>query len=186
MDVYPPADLVFNALALTSPDAIRAVILGQDPYHGPGQAQGLAFSVPDDVKAPPSLRNILRELPYDEPRHSLEPWARRGVLLLNTVLTVERGKAASHSCQGWEAFTDAVIEAVNALPGPLVFLLWGRAAREKARLIDQDRHIVHEAGHPSPLSYTRHFKGRAGFIDTNDALGARGLAPIDWSLGVPR
>lgn len=182
VDVYPPAELVFNALALTHPEAIRAVILGQDPYHGPGQAQGLAFSVPENVKAPPSLRNILRELPYDGPRHSLEPWARRGVLLLNTVLTVERAKARSHSGKGWEPFTDAVIEAVNHLPGPIVFLLWGRAARAKARLIDGDRHIVHEAGHPSPLSYRRHFKGRAGFTQTNDALAARGRAPIDWSL----
>jgi uracil-DNA glycosylase len=181
VDAYPPADLVFNALALTPPEAVRAVILGQDPYHGPGQAQGLAFSVPDEVKAPPSLRNILRELPNEGSPHSLEPWARRGVLLLNTVLTVERGKARSHSGKGWEPFTDAVIEAVNDLPGPIVFLLWGRAARAKARLIDRDRHIVHEAGHPSPLSY-RHFKGRAGFTEANDALAARGRAPIDWSL----
>lgn len=186
VDVYPPAELVFNALALTPPETIRAVILGQDPYHGPGQAQGLAFSVPDDVKPPPSLRNILRELPYDGPRHSLEPWAKRGVLLLNTVLTVERGRAGSHSGKGWEAFTNAVIEAVNALPGPVVFLLWGRFARSKAGLIRGDRHIVHEAGHPSPFSYARYFKGRAGFIETNDALAARGLAPIDWSLGGPR
>ena len=182
VDVYPPADLVFNALALTPPPAVRAVILGQDPYHGPGQAQGLAFSVPDEVKAPPSLRNILRELPYEGPHHSLEPWARRGVLLLNTVLTVERGSAGSHSGQGWEPFTDAIIEAVDALPGPIAFLLWGRAARAKARLIDGDRHIVHEAGHPSPFSYRRYFKGRAGFSDSNDALAARGQPPIDWSL----
>jgi uracil-DNA glycosylase len=185
VDVYPPAELVFNALALTPPTAVRAVILGQDPYHGLGQAQGLAFSVPDDVKAPPSLRNILRELPYDGPRHSLEPWAQRGVLLLNTVLTVACGRAGSHSGRGCEPFTDAVIEAVNALPGPVVFLLWGRAARAKAGLIRGHRHIVHEAGHPSPLSYTRHFKGRAGFFETNDALAARGQAPVDWSLGAP-
>lgn len=185
VDIYPPADLVFNALALTPPEAVRAVVLGQDPYHGVGQAQGLAFSVPDDVKPPPSLRNILRELPYDGPRHSLEPWAQRGVLLLNTVLTVERGRAGSHSGRGWEPFTDAVIEAVNALPGPVVFLLWGRAARAKAGLIRGHGHIVHEAGHPSPLSYTRYFKGRAGFLETNDALAARGQAPVDWSLGAP-
>ena len=182
VDVYPPPDLVFNALALTPPEAIRAVILGQDPYHGPGQAQGLAFSVPDNLKAPPSLRNILRELSYDGSRHSLEPWARRGVLLLNTVLTVERGTAGSHSGKGWEPFTDAIIEVADALEGPIVFLLWGRAARAKASLVDRDRHVIHEAGHPSPLSYRRYFKGRAGFAQVNDALAARGCAPIEWSL----
>lgn len=182
VDVYPPPGLVFNALALTPPQAVRAVILRQDPYHGPGQAQGLAFSVPDDVKAPPSLRNILRELSHEGLHHSLERWARRGVLLLNTVLTVERGRARSHSGKGWEPFTDAVIEAVDALPGPVVFLLWGRAARAKECLVNRDRHMVHEAGHPSPFSYGRYFKGRAGFTETNIALEARGHAPIDWSL----
>lgn len=182
VDVYPPPNLVFHALALTPPQAVRAVILGQDPYHRPGQAQGLAFSVPDDVKAPPSLRNILGELSQEGPLHSLEPWARRGVLLLNTVLTVERGRPRSHVGRGWEAFTDAVIHSVDSLPGPIVFLLWGRAAREKAALIDRGRHVVHEAGHPSPYSYRRHFKGRAGFADTNDALTARGCTPLDWRL----
>lgn len=138
--------------------------------------------MPDDVKAPPSLRNILRELSYDGPRRSLEPWARRGVLLLNTVLTVEGGRAGSHSGRGWEQFTDAVIRAVDEQPGPIAFLLWGRAARAKARLVDRDRHVVHEAGHPSPLSYRRHFEGRAGFTQVNDTLVARGQPPIDWSL----
>lgn len=180
-DVYPPRDLVFLALARTPPESVRAVILGQDPYHGPGQAQGLAFSVPDDVKAPSSLRNILHELSYEGPRHTLEPWSRRGVLLLNTVPTVEGGKAGSHSGSGWEQLTDAVIQAVNDQQGPIAFLLWGRAARAKARLVDRDRHVVHEAGHPSALSY-RQFKGRAGFAQVNEALMARGCPPIDWSL----
>ena len=181
-DVYPPPDLVFRALALTPPESVRAVILGQDPYHGPGQAQGLAFSVPDDVNVPPSLRNILTELPHEGSRHSLEPWARRGVLLLNTTLTVESGRPGSHAGRGREAFTDAVITAVDALPGPIVFLLWGRAARAKAALIDPGRHVVREAGHPSPFSYRRYYKGRAGFTEANDALAARGHAPLDWSL----
>lgn len=167
---------------MTPPEAVRAVILGQDPYHGPGQAQGLAFSVPDDVAVPPSLRNILTELPGYRSRHSLEPWARRGVLLLNTVLTVEHGRAGSHRGRGWELLTDAVITAVAAGPGPIVFLLWGRHARAKGHMIDRDRHIVCEAGHPSPLSY-RYFKGRAGFGEANEALRARGLAPFDWRLG---
>lgn len=179
--VYPPRELVFNALALTPPAAARVVVLGQDPYHGPGQAQGLAFSVPDDVDAPPSLRNILRELQHDGPRHSLEPWARRGVLLLNTILTVEHGRAGSHRHRGWEPFTDAVIRVVAASPQPVVFLLWGQAAKEKRNLIVADRHVVHGAGHPSQLSY-RYFKGRAGFAEANQALAARGMGPIDWSL----
>lgn len=182
MTVYPPPELVFNALALTPPEAVRAVVLGQDPYHGPGQAQGLAFSVPGDIAAPPSLRNILRETPGEGRCHSLEPWARRGILLLNAVLTVERGNAGSHRQRGWEPITDAVIRAVAASPRPIVFLLWGLDARSKRRLIDLDRHIVHEAGHPSPFSYRRYFSGGAGFFEANEALRGRGLAPIVWSL----
>ena len=179
--VYPPAKLVFNALGLTPPDAVHAVILGQDPYHGPGQAQGLAFSVPDDVAAPPSLRNILRELAVDGTKHSLEPWARRGILLLNTVLTDEQGRAGSHRRMGWDQFTDAVIQVVAASPRPIVFLLWGRDARSKRGLIDENCHIVIEAGHPSPLSY-RFFRGRAGFVAANDELIWLGQPPIDWGL----
>jgi uracil-DNA glycosylase len=181
MTVYPPPELVFNALALTPPEAVRAIILGQDPYHGPGQAQGLAFSVPDGIAAPPSLRNILRELPGDGTTHSLEPWARRGILLLNSVLTVEHGIAGSHRRRGWESFTGEILEAVSAAPGPIVFLLWGREARSRRRHIDGDRHIVIEAGHPSPLSF-RYFKGRAGFSEGNVELSTRGYEPIDWSL----
>ena len=185
--VFPPAADVFAALRLTRFASVRAVILGQDPYHRPGQAHGLAFSVPYGcAPLPPSLRNIRAELLSDvglpsQPSGSLVPWARHGVLLLNSVLTVESGKAGSHSGWGWEQFTDAVIKAVNDQPGPTAFLLWGRAARTKARLVDRNRHVVHEAGHPSPLSY-RHFKGRAGFAEVNGALVARGFAPIDWSL----
>lgn len=179
--VYPPPELVFNALALTPPESVRAVIVGQDPYHRPGQAHGLAFSVPDDVPAPPSLRNILRELPDSTTTHSLEPWARRGVLLLNTVLTVEQGRAGSHQGMGWEPLTDAVIQAVGASCRPLAFFLWGKRARAKRRLIDSDHHVVIEAGHPSPLSY-RYFRGRAGFQTANDALVRLGQPWIDWSL----
>jgi uracil-DNA glycosylase len=182
VSVFPPPELVFNALALTPPEVVRAVILGQDPYHGPGQAQGLAFSVPEDIAAPPSLRDILREFPIEPTSHSLEPWARRGVLLLNTVLSVEQGRAGSHRRKGWEQFTDAVIQAVADSPRPVVFLLWGRAAGAKRRLIDGGRHIVIEAGHPSPFSYSRYFKGRAGFVEANEALGRLGQPPIDWSL----
>jgi uracil-DNA glycosylase len=182
VSVYPSPERVFGALAMTPPNAVRAVILGQDPYHGAGQALGLAFSVPEDIPAPPSLRNILRELPIEPSRHSLEPWARRGVLLLNGVLTVEEGRAGSHRRKGWEPFTDAVISAVVAFPRPIVFLLWGRAARAKRRLIDGDRHIVIEAGHPSPYSYSRYFKGRAGFVEANEGLARLGQPTIDWSL----
>lgn len=180
--VYPASELVFNAFVLTPPDSIRAVVLGQDPYHQPGQAQGLAFSVPNGVVAPPSLRNILRELPVTPIGHSLEPWARRGVLLLNAVLTVEQGRAGSHRRKGWEPFTDAVIQAVAASPRPIVFLLWGRDARAKRHLIEGGRHIVIEAGHPSPFSYSRYFRGHAGFVAANDDLVSQGQPPIDWSL----
>lgn len=186
--VYPPHDLVFHALALTPPEKVRAVILGQDPYFGPGEAHGLAFSVPDGVKAPPSLRAILRELKLDGGPHSLEPWARRGVLLLNTVLTVEHGRPGGHRRKGWEAFTDAIIESVAASPRPVAFLLWGRDARSKRDLIVGEHHFVHVAGHPAsrrypPRAADLYFAGRAGFIEVNEDLGARGLPTIDWSLG---
>ena len=181
VSVYPAAEFFFNAFALTPYESVRGVVIGQDPYHGPGQAQGLAFSVPDHIAALPSLRNILRELPVTPMGHSLEPWARRGVLLLNTVLTVEQGRASSHRRRGWELFTDAVIKAVAGSPQSIVFLLWGRDARAKRSLIDGDRHIVIEAGHPSPFSYSRYFRGRAGFVAANDALVRQGQPPIDWS-----
>jgi uracil-DNA glycosylase len=186
--VYPPRDLVFHALELTPPENVRAVILGQDPYHGPGQAQGLAFSVPDHLKAPASLRAIIRELKVDGRPHSLEPWARRGVLLLNTVLTVEHGRPGSHRRKGWEEITDAIIESVAASPRPVAFLLWGRDARSKRNLIAGEHHIVHVAGHPASRPYPRraadlYFAGRAGFTEVNEELRARGLETLEWSLG---
>jgi uracil-DNA glycosylase len=182
--VYPPPEEVFAALRLTPPEAVRAVILGQDPYHGPGQAHGLAFSVRAGARRPPSLRNILAELPgvTAVDGGSLEPWARHGVLLLNTVLTVRQAAAGSHRRRGWESFTDTIIKVVDATPGPVVFLLWGRAARSRASLIDRDRHVVLEAAHPSPFSVPG-FRGKAGFLESNDELARRGAEPIDWSLG---
>lgn len=180
-DVYPPFDDTFAALRLTPPDGVLAVILGQDPYHRLGQAHGLAFSVPGGVKPPPSLRNILLELGQPGAGPSLEPWARRGVLLLNTVLTVEKGVAGSHRRRGWEPFTDEIIRVVDANPGPVVFLLWGRVAQAKVTLIDHQRHIVHRAAHPSPRS-VKGFRGHAGFTETNAELERRGLPVIDWRL----
>lgn len=187
--IYPPEDLVFNALRLTPPDSVQAVILGQDPYHGKGQAHGLAFSVPAGIDKPPSLRNILAERESDTglgpaPSGSLEPWARHGVLLLNTVLTVRHGSAHSHRAKGWEHFTDAIIRAVAARPKPIAFLLWGRPAQRKRPLIG-DRHVVIESNHPSPLSATRGAKPfcrSRPFSKANTGLVALGRDPIDWSL----
>ena len=185
--VYPPHDLVFNALHLTPYADTRVLILGQDPYHGPGQAHGLAFSVQSGVRTPPSLVNIHRELHTDlgvePPDHgSLEAWARRGVLLLNTTLTVRGGEAASHQGKGWETFTDRVIDVVNAKPEHVVFVLWGAHARKKKRAIDADRHTIIESAHPSPLSAHNGFFGSRPFSRTNEALVAHGQQPIDWSL----
>ena len=187
--IYPPEDLVFNALRLTPLDSVRAVILGQDPYHGEGQAHGLAFSVPAGIDRPPSLRNILAEWETDTrlgpaPSGSLEPWARHGVLLLNTVLTVRRGVAYSHHGIGWEDFTDAIIRAVAARPEPTAFVLWGRPAQRKRPLIG-DQHVVIESSHPSPLSARRGakpFYGSMPFSEANARLVALGRDPIDWSL----
>ena len=184
---YPPADRVFNALALTPFDAVRVVILGQDPYHGPGQAHGLCFSVPDGVRPPPSLVNIYKELESDlcirRPGHGfLEHWAKQGVLLLNSVLTVEMGLAASHRDRGWERFTDAVIRLVNAREQPVVFMLWGSYAQKKASFVDASRHLVLKAPHPSPLSAHSGFLGCKHFSKANAFLESRGLAPIDWAL----
>jgi len=185
--VYPPHDQVFAALHLTSYADTRVVILGQDPYHGPGQAHGLCFSVADGVTLPPSLVNIYKELQSDlgiEPprRGDLSAWARQGVLLLNTTLTVRRGAAASHQGKGWETFTDEVIKAVNAKDHPVVFILWGGHARRKKQLIDTARHVIIESAHPSPLSAGNGFFGSRPFSRTNAALEAAGLAPIDWRL----
>jgi len=185
--VYPPKGDVFAALHLTPWSATKVVILGQDPYHGPGQAHGLAFSVQPGVPLPPSLRNIFKELAADvgvsPPRNgSLEPWARQGVLLLNTTLTVRGGAAASHQGRGWEVFTDEVIRAVAAKPERVVFVLWGAAARRKRSLIDHDRHVVLESAHPSPLSATNGFFGSRPFSRANAALLDAGRQPVDWRL----
>jgi uracil-DNA glycosylase len=185
--VYPAHDAVFQALHLTPYDATRVVILGQDPYHGPGQAHGLSFSVPRGVRVPPSLANIHAELRADlglaAPDHgNLEPWARRGVLLLNATLTVRAGQAGSHQGKGWETFTDQVIRAVNAKPDRVVFVLWGSYARRKRALIDVGRHAIVESAHPSPLSAHNGFFGSRPFSRANEALTNAGLPEIDWSL----
>lgn len=185
--VYPPADEVFSALHLTSYANTKVMILGQDPYHGPGQAHGLCFSVRRGVPVPPSLRNIFTELRDDvsvqPPGHGcLEAWARQGVLLLNTTLTVRAGVAASHQGKGWERFTDQVLRAVNAKPTPVIFVLWGASARRKRDLIDLTRHTVIESAHPSPLSASNGFFGSRPFSRINAALAAAGHPPIDWRL----
>ena len=185
--VYPPPSDVFAALHLTPRAATKVVILGQDPYHGAAQAHGLAFSVRPGVALPPSLRNIFLELEADlgvpRPRSgSLEPWARRGVLLLNTTLTVRGGSAASHRGRGWETFTDEVIRAVAAKPERVVFVLWGAAARRKRALVDQSRHVALESAHPSPLSASNGFFGSRPFSRANAALVEAGREPVDWRL----
>ena len=189
-DVYPPRDLIFEALRRTPLASVRAVIVGQDPDPTVGQAHGLAFSVPPGVKRPLSLRNVLIELAADMKMPvpeggSLGPWAEHGVLLLNTVLTVRAGKAGSHAGRGWEPFTDAVIRAVAAQPRPIAFLLWGRRAQKKAALISDPPHVLICAAHPSPLSAKRGFRGSAPFSRANDALTDLGCSPIDWSLNGP-
>ena len=185
--VYPPAPQVFEALALTPYRRVRIVLLGQDPYHGPGQAHGLAFSVLPGVRHPPSLRNLFKELhadvgaPVPEDGY-LAGWATRGVLLLNTVLTVRGGEAASHAGLGWERFTDAVIERVNAKRGRVVFLLLGSHAQKKGAGVDRSRHTVIEAPHPSPLSAKRGFFGSRIFSRANRALEEAGRGSVDWRL----
>jgi uracil-DNA glycosylase len=188
--VYPPADEVFAALQLTPHADVKVMILGQDPYHGPGQAHGLCFSVRRGVAVPPSLRNIHKELNADLglsiPRHgNLEAWARHGVLLLNATLTVRGGAAASHQKRGWETFTDQVIRVVNAKDDPVVFILWGASARRKRSLIDTSRHTVIESAHPSPLSAHNGFLGSRPFSRANSALIASGRDPVDWNLTDP-
>ncbi|MGA0788566.1 MAG: uracil-DNA glycosylase [Ilumatobacteraceae bacterium] len=185
--VYPPRDEVFAALHHTSHGATRAVILGQDPYHGPGQAHGLCFSVRRGVARPPSVANIHRELHDDlgvpPPVHgNLERWAAAGVLLLNTTLTVRGGEAGSHRGRGWERFTDRIIEVLSARAEPLVFVLWGSSARAKRPMIDTGRHGLVESAHPSPLSAHRGFLGSRPFSKVNALLADRGADPIDWTL----
>ena len=185
--VYPPRDEVFAALHHTSHSATRAVILGQDPYHGPGQAHGLCFSVRPGVARPPSVTNIHRELHDDlgvpPPAHgNLEHWAAAGVLLLNTTLTVRGGEAGSHRGRGWERFTDRIIEVLSTRAEPLVFVLWGSSARAKRPMIDTGRHGVVESAHPSPLSAHRGFLGSRPFSKVNELLTDRGADPINWTL----
>jgi uracil-DNA glycosylase len=185
--IYPRASRWFAALDATLLNAVRVVILGQDPYHGEGQAHGLSFSVPQGVKPPPSLVNIFKELATDlgltrPPHGNLQSWAEQGVLLLNAVLTVEAGKAASHQNKGWEQFTDAVIRTLNAQEKPIVFILWGNYAQKKAALVDRNRHCIIASAHPSPLSAHNGFFGSKPFSKANAFLAAQGSKLIDWSL----
>ncbi|WP_419553454.1 uracil-DNA glycosylase [Candidatus Poriferisodalis sp.] len=186
--VYPPYDQVFAALHLTPFAEVKVLILGQDPYHGPGQAHGLCFSVPRGIPQPPSLQNIFVELRDDlgiePPSHgNLEGWARQGVLLLNAFLTVRARQAASHRSAGWETFTDEVIRAVSAKPERVVFILWGAFARRKKSLVDLTRHVVIESAHPSPLSAHNGFFGSRPFSRANAALADAGREPVDWHIG---
>ena len=185
--VYHDPDNIFNALKLTSYDDAKAVIIGQDPYHEPGQAQGLSFSVPRGMKQPPSLVNIFKEMQADlgirPPDHGcLEGWAREGVLLLNAVLTVREHQANSHRGKGWENFTDSIIEALNNREKPLVFILWGNNAKAKEKLITSPRHHIITGAHPSPLSAHNGFWGGRYFSGTNDFLEEQGIEPINWKL----
>ncbi|WP_017549950.1 uracil-DNA glycosylase [Salinicoccus carnicancri] len=183
--VFPPREQIYTAFELTPFENVRVVILGQDPYHGERQSHGLAFSVNEDVKIPPSLRNIYKELESDlgivREDGSLKDWAREGVLLLNTVLTVEAGEAHSHRELGWQPFTDGIIRHVSDALENVVFILWGKPAQQKERLIDTDRHLVIKSVHPSPLSASRGFFGTEPFSRTNDYLVEHGREPVDWS-----
>jgi len=183
--IFPPGRLIFNALDSTPFDRVEVVIIGQDPYHGPGQAHGLCFSVQPGVRIPPSLANIYREieadLGIDPPHHGcLQAWAEQGVLLLNAVLTVERGQAGSHQGKGWETFTDAIVAKLNDEREHLVFLLWGAYAQKKGAKLDRKKHCVLSAPHPSPLSAHRGFFGCNHFRQANAYLASHGLEPIDW------
>lgn len=181
--VYPPKEKVFAAIQTTALEDVKVVILGQDPYHGPKQAQGLSFSVPNDLPAPPSLQNILKELADDigiKTQHDLTPWAEQGVLLLNACLTVPAGNANGHAGLIWEPFTDAIIKVVNEQEHPVVFILWGSYARKKKALITNPKHLVIESAHPSPLSAYRGFFGSRPFSKANDFLAKNGRAIIDW------
>jgi uracil-DNA glycosylase len=185
--IFPKGGEYFRALDLTPLDKVKVVILGQDPYHGEGQAHGLCFSVKPGVRTPPSLVNIYKELKSDlglnPPRHGfLEHWAKQGVLLLNSVLTVEMGKAASHQKRGWEKFTDAIVRLVAAQDQPVVFLLWGAYAQRKGDFVDGSRHLVLKAAHPSPLSAHNGFLGCGHFSRANAFLEAKGRGGIDWGL----
>lgn len=186
-EVFPPREKIFRSLELTPIDSVKCVILGQDPYHDVGQAHGLAFSVNPGVKIPPSLANIYKELQdelgtYIPDNGFLEKWAKQGVLLLNTVLTVRAHEANSHKGKGWEKFTDAVISEVNKLDTPVVYMLWGKPAQSKKKLLDNPKHLVLETVHPSPLSVYRGFWGCGHFAKCNEFLQANEMAPIDWQI----
>lgn len=185
--IYPPGAQIFNALNSTPFEKVRVVILGQDPYHGPGQAHGLCFSVQPGVRVPPSLANIYREIQADlgiapPPHGCLKSWAEQGVLLLNAVLTVERGQAGSHQGKGWETFTDAIVQLLNDEREGLVFMLWGGYAKKKGSVIERRKHLVLNAPHPSPLSAHRGFLGCRHFSAANDYLQQHRQLPIDWSV----
>ena len=186
--VYPPASLIFNALNLTPLSQVKVVILGQDPYHGPGQAMGLSFSVPKAIPKPPSLNNILKEMADDigispSAHGDLTHWAQQGVLLLNSSLTVKESEPNSHQSKGWEQFTDAVIDVVNEQTEHTVFILWGSKAQKKGKYINADKHLILTAVHPSPLAANRGgFFGTKPFSKTNDYLKQHGQMPIDWQL----
>ncbi|WP_342513297.1 uracil-DNA glycosylase [Sporosarcina sp. FSL K6-1522] len=187
--IYPQTNDLWTAFKLTPFDEVKVVILGQDPYHGPGQAHGLSFSVQPGVKIPPSLRNMFKELSSDigcaiPEQGTLTGWAQQGVLMLNTVLTVRQAEANSHRKQGWETFTDEVIRQLSAREKPIVFILWGRPAQEKKKLIDLSRHAVIESVHPSPLSASRGFLGSRPYSATNQVLEAWNEKPIDWEKTV--
>lgn len=185
--IYPPSEDIFNALNLTPLKEVKAVILGQDPYHDKDQAHGLCFSVQPGVAIPPSLVNIYKELKDDLglniPNNGyLVKWAKQGVLMLNTVLTVRAHQANSHKGKGWETFTDAILQAVNAQDRPIVFILWGRNAREKKKMLTNPKHLILESAHPSPLSAYNGFFGSRPFSKTNEFLKANGVDPIDWQI----
>ena len=186
-DIFPPVDMIFNAFSLTPPDKIKVVIVGQDPYHKEGQAHGLAFSVPDGVKVPPSLRNIFKELNSDlgieiPQNGSLVKWAKSGVFLINSVLTVEKSKPESHSRKGWETFTDEVISYINKQSQPIVYLLWGKNAQAKEKLVTNPKHLVLTSHHPSPLSANKGFFGCKHFSKANEFLKENNVQPVDWNL----
>lgn len=184
--VYPPGSLIFNAFNQTPFNRVKVVILGQDPYHGPGQAHGLCFSVPEGIPLPPSLQNIFKEIETDlgipaTRRSNLEPWAKQGVLLLNAILTVRANEPTSHQNKGWETFTDAVIRNLSERRKNLIFLLWGNYAQSKEKLIDSSRHYILKATHPSPLSAFRGFFGCRHFSKVNEILESQGLNGIEWN-----
>jgi uracil-DNA glycosylase len=185
--IYPPGQLIFNAFNCTPFDEVKVVILGQDPYHNPGEAMGLCFSVPKGMRIPPSLQNMYKELQTDlgiaPPNHGdLTPWTKQGVFLLNAMLTVEKNKAGSHQNIGWQTFTDRVIQCLSERREGLVFLLWGNFARKKAALINKEKHCILEAAHPSPLAQGAFF-GCRHFSKVNAYLQAQGKTPVDWRLG---